>query len=876
MEVFRKDYQPLPFTVDTVELEFDIHSGKTTVKSILHWKQNKDIPSKDETETVILDGDQSSVALRSISLNGIAWNEKEHYKLYPGRMEILASLQDGDQMEIVVDIVPEDNTQLSGLYKSGAMYCTQCEAMGFRRITYFPDRPDNMATFTRVRIEADKREYPVLLSNGNLIEEGEAKQEGRHFTVWSDPFPKPSYLFAAVAGKLGCIKGTYVTRPSGKTVHLGLYSEHANVQKLQYAMECLKRAMKWDEDRFGLEYDLDTFNIVATSSFNMGAMENKGLNIFNTSCVLADQKTATDDDFERVEGIIGHEYFHNWTGNRVTCRDWFQLTLKEGLTVFRDQEFSGDMNSKAVKRIEDVRLLRARQFSEDAGPMAHPIRPESYVAMDNFYTATVYEKGAEIIRMYQTILSVEGFNKGMKLYFERHDGQAVTCDDFLSAMADANNVDLSQFALWYSTPGTPVVTYSHSYEHGIFKLNLSQTSKSETPLYIPVAVGLLDKETGAEQVPTTILILKERSQTFTFDGLQGEVVPSLLRSFSAPIKLLPENGEVNESYLAFLAAHDTDNFNRWEAGQKLYTSLVFKIMKGEPTETTFDYVADAFGRVLADTETTDFSNQAYNLILPTESTLAEEMEIVDPIAISNALESAKEMLARKFQNPIMQRYEKLTKEMENETFKVDANSNGRRRLRNVCLRYLCSIANTKDEKMSAAKTALEHFEKATGMTDKMTAFSVLTSMDDEGATARDLAVQKFYEEAKGDALVLDKWFRVQALAHLPDILDRVRELAKHPDFTLMNPNRARSLVLAFTMNSRGFHHESGAGYELVADIIKEADALNPRLSSRLASNLITWRRYDEKRGQQMKAQLEKLAKMKLSNDLFEIVSRGLK
>ena len=606
------------------------------------------------------------------------------------------------------------------------------------------------------------------------------------------------------------------------------------------------------------------------------SMENKGLNIFNTAYVLADQETATDGDFERVEGVIGHEYFHNWTGNRVTCRDWFQLTLKEGLTVFRDQEFSGDMNSKAVNRIENVRGLRGRQFSEDASPMSHPIRPESYVAMDNFYTATVYSKGAEVIRMYQTILSPEGFNKGMKLYFERHDGQAVTCDDFLSAMADANGVDLSQFALWYSTPGTPVVKYSHSYHDGVFTLNLSQSSKSETPMHIPIAVGLLDMATGEEVVSTTVLDLKEESQTFTFDGLKGDVVPSLLRMFSAPIKLLPESGDVDEEDLAFLAARDTDGFNRWESGQKLFTSLIFQTLDDKVSEKTTAYVSEAFGRALSDKKTTDFSIQAYTLILPSEGTLAEDMEVVDPIGIHKARGTVKKALARKFQAQLLERYNELTEVMAGEEFKVDATSIGRRRLRNVFLEYLCAIRETEEEQEAAAKLAMDHFESATGMTDKMAALTVLASMDEKGADARDKALQKFYDDAKGDALVLNKWFMTQALSDLPDVLDRVKKLTEHPDFTLKNPNRLRSLVSAFTMNAAAFHQESGAGYEFLTDIIKQVDALNPQISSRLAGSLITWRRFDEKRGARMKGELEKLSKMKLSDDLYEIVSRGLK
>lgn len=556
------------------------------------------------------------------------------------------------------------------------------------------------------------------------------------------------------------------------------------------------------------------------------------------------------------------------------------MTLKEGLTVFRDQEFSGDMGSNAVKRIEDVRGLRGRQFNEDAGPMAHPIRPESYISMDNFYTATVYSKGAEIIRMYNTLLSTEGFRKGMDLYFERHDGSAVTCDDFRAAMADANDVDLEQFALWYSTPGTPEVIYSTAYDPdvGIFTLTLSQKSESESPLLIPVAVGLLDKKTGEEVVPTTVLELKEETETFEFPDLKGDVVPSILRGFSAPVKLVSESGSDNESDLAFLAAYDTDGFNKWEAGQKLYTSLIFQNMDGTESAETLDYVNEAFGRTLEDTSTSDYSIKAYALTLPTEATLAEQVDVVDPVAIRKARGTVKKGIARKFQNEIKKQYDDITEDIEAEgEFKVDATSVGRRRLRNVLLDYLCSIKETPEEQKAAAELATAHYEAATGMTDKMAALTALASMDGEGAAARDAALEKFYEDADGDALVLNKWFTVQALADLPDVLERVEKLTEHPDFTLSNPNRCRSLIAAFTMNSAPFHDESGEGYRFLGDIIAQLDKLNPQISSRIAGSLIQWRRYDEKRGALMKAELEKLVAMKpISDDLFEVVSRGLK
>lgn len=852
IEVFRKDYSPLSFTVSNVDLDIDIHEGKTTVKSSLKLKQN----GQDSSE-LVLDGDETCVKLVSIAKNGVDLSEGSDYSLSPGKLT-LSSVADGDTLTTVVEIVPEDNTQLSGIYKSGSMYCSQCEALGFRRITYYPDRPDNMAVFN-VKIAADKKNYPLLLSNGNCESTGEL-DDGRHYAVWSDPYPKPCYLFAVVAGSLGMLEDKFTTK-SGKPVTLRLFSEPHNVGKLDYAMDSLKRSFQWDEDRFGLEYDLGIFNVVAVDDFNMGAMENKSLNIFNTAYVLADQKTATDVDFERVESVIGHEYFHNWTGNRVTCRDWFQLTLKEGLTVFRDQEFSADMHDRAVKRIEDVRGLRARQFAEDAGPMSHPIRPDSYISMDNFYTATVYSKGAEIIRMYQTMLGVSGFRKGMDLYFERHDGQAVTCDDFLSAMADANGVDLSQFGRWYSTSGTPTVTYKTESSNGKFKLTLSQSSKSSTPLHIPISIGLLDKDTGKEVLPTQVLDLKEETQEFTFD--HDNVVLSILRDFSAPVKL---DGDQTRTDLAFLAANDTDGFNRWEAGQKLYTDFIFETMNGKSSDVGA-FCEEAFERALSSSGS-DYSLQAYAMTLPSESTLAEDMEVVDPIGIHKARGTVKKALAAKFEAALTAKYQELTAAMaESSEFKVTAEAIGKRRLRNVILSYLCSLP----DKAAAAKLAKAHFDAAVGMTDKMAGLSELASIE---SPEREAALKEFYEFADGDALVLNKWFSVQALADLPDVLDKVKELKNnHPDFTLRNPNRARSLLSAFTMNAAHFH--TPESYKFISSVLLELDSLNPQISSRMAGCLISWKRYDAERGAQMKEQLEILKKEKLSDDLYEIVNKGL-
>mmetsp|Transcript_13766 Transcript_13766/g.26264 ORF Transcript_13766/g.26264 Transcript_13766/m.26264 type:complete len:1014 (-) Transcript_13766:37-3078(-) len=880
-EIFRNDYKPLPYKVSNVSMNFDIRDGATIVESELTVVPNDAAEGGD----MVLDGEAEALTLLSIQLNGRDLVEGIDYTLEGDTLTIPSKvLGDGTgKLVTKVEIEPETNTQLSGLYKSGTMYCTQCEAMGFRRITFYPDRPDNMAIFDSVRIEANESLYPVLLGNGNKISEG-STEGGRHYATWSDPYPKPSYLFCIVAGNLGSVESSYTTQPSGRKVHLEVFSEPDNVNKLDYAMESLKKSMKWDEDTFGLEYDLDIYNIVAVNDFNMGAMENKGLNVFNTAYVLADPKSAADSDYERIESVIGHEYFHNWTGNRVTCRDWFQLTLKEGLTVYRDQEFSGDMmNSHAVKRIEDVRALRAGQFSQDAGPMSHPIRPESYISMDNFYTATVYSKGAEVIRMYRTLLGKDGFRKGMDLYFERHDGDAVTCDDFLSAMSDANEVDLTQFGLWYSTNGTPTVKYESKYddETKTFYLTLSQESNSDEPMHIPVAVGLLDKVSGKEVVPTKVLDLKEATQTFEFPGLEGDVLPSVLRGFSAPVKLVGSS-EDEEKDWAFLAANDSDGFNRWGNGQSLYASLIFQTLRGEQLSDskTPEYVFEAFQRTLA-LDGDDYSIQAYAMVLPSESTLAEELEVVDPVALHKARGDVKKSIARKFQTEIRAKYDELTSAMQSsgEDFQVDATSIGQRSLRNVLLDYLCAVNETPEERDAASALAMEQFESSYGMTDRYAALSCLVSMDGEESVVarREAALQKFYDDAAGDALVLNKWFGAQALADLPDVLDRVKALTEHPEFTLSNPNRCRSLISAFSMNSAHFHAEGGEGYKFIGETVTKVDKLNPQMSSRMGGSLIQWKRYGEERGASMKAELQKLADMKpISNDLFEVVSRGLK
>eukprot|EP00438_Fugacium_kawagutii_P027524 Skav213239 [mRNA] locus=scaffold5440:48492:50768:+ [translate_table: standard] len=755
------------------------------------------------------------------------------------------------------------------------MYCTQMEAEGFRRFTYHLDRPDVMSKFTSVRLEADEAKCPILLSNGNRTDFGKL-EGGRHFAVWSDPFAKPSYLFAVVAGDLASIQDEFITK-SGRKVHLEIFAAKEDKDKLWHAMRSLQKSMKWDEERFGLEYDLDIYNIVAVKDFNMGAMENKSLNVFNTSLTLAREDTATDDDYERIEGVIGHEYFHNWTGNRVTCRDWFQLTLKEGLTVYRDQEFSSDMGSRARKRIEDVRLLRAAQFPEDNGPMSHPIRPEKYAAVDNFYTATVYRKGAEVIRMYETLLGRDGFRKGMDLYFERHDGNAVTCDDFRSAMQDANGRDLSQFERWYLQAGTPTLKATDSWdaETATYALTLSQTvpdtpgQKDKLPMQIPVRLGLLDPESGKELMGDTVLELCEASQTFELKlekTCSSKPVPSLLRGFSAPVKL---EYDYSDEDLSLLAGFDTDSLNRWEAMQRLGSKAVFDAFEAEDINCFQPdaMLLDAIRRILHDADdlSADLSLIAYALILPTESTLLQEAKPpIDPIRLHDARNRVRKVIATDLELDMRQRYDELTPK-DDEKYVIDGPSASKRRLRNVLLAYLAMSGDAK-----AAELCSEHFKTAKGMTDKLAALSCLCNMP-ESDEAKE-AIDQFLADAKGDANVVDKWFASQARADVDDLLPRVKKLMEHPEFSLKNPNRLRSVVSVFLFSPQ-FHSADGSGYDFAVEIIPKVDALNPRVAARLANAFRTWRLLDEKRQKMILERLADLSKAGLSKDAAEIVSK---
>lgn len=746
--------------------------------------------------------------------------------------------------------------------------------MGFRRIAYHLDRPDVLTKYI-VRLEADKSKYPVLLSNGNRLDEGDLSN-GRHWSLWQDPFPKPSYLFALVAGDLGSIQDEYITA-SGRKVQLGIFSDKENSNKLSHAMYSIKESMKWDEKTFGLECDLDVYNIVATNDFNMGAMENKGLNIFNSAYVLADKTTATDGDYERILGVIAHEYFHNWTGNRVTVRDWFQLTLKEGLTVFRDQWFSSDATSQAVKRIEDVRVLRGRQFAEDQGPMAHPIRPESYISMDNFYTGTVYLKGAEVVRMYRTLLGEEGFKKGMSLYFQRHDGAAITCDDFRAAMADANNVDLTQFDLWYSQAGTPIVDVIQSYDAASKKFSLTlkqhipstpgQPMESKLPMLIPIVTGLLSPSTGAEIVPELVLKLTETEQTFVFDNIGEKPIVSILRDFSAPVKLRIEQSDED---LAFIMAHDTDSFNRWNAGNKLSASIILSLSKLSLEEIAVAELPkayiDAIRVILTSCTATpvDPSLIAYALQLPDLVTLSQDMDVIDVDRLHGARNRVKSILYTALKKEFDAVYVYSSKD---NAYEFNPQEVGRRRLRNTCLDYITSVP-TKD----AVSTANNQFNTATCMTDSISALASFPY----SCAERDNALAKFHKDANGDALVLNKWFSIQAMADIPDLLKQIKTLKTHPDFIISNPNRARSLISVFANNMPHFHDVSGNGYEFVADCIVEIDKLNPQVAARLTSSFSQWKRFDNHRKELMKKELFRIQQTQgLSKDSFEVASRCL-
>ena len=867
-----KDYRPPDWLIETVDLDVSLDPTATTVRAKLRLKPNGAGPPA----PLLLDGEE--LKLRSLAIDGQPLPEGS-FLVTPERLTIAQPPNRPFELTIETIVDPTNNTQLMGLYRAGATYCTQCEAEGFRRITYFLDRPDVMAVYT-TRIEADKNEAPVLLANGNLIAQGDVPGTGRHFAVWHDPFPKPSYLFALVGGELACVSDSFTTM-SGRNVALRIYVEPGKEERSLYAMDSLKRAMRWDEEAFGREYDLDIFMIVAVSAFNMGAMENKGLNVFNDKYVLALPTTATDEDFARIEAIIAHEYFHNWTGDRITCRDWFQLCLKEGLTVFRDQEFSADQRSRAVERISDVRSLRAHQFVEDAGPLAHPVRPELYHEINNFYTTTVYDKGGEVVRMIKTLLGPDLFRQGMDLYFARHDGEAATVEQFVKCFADASGRDFSQFMRWYTQAGTPEVVAAPHYDARTqtFRLDVTQTvpptpgQPTKEPMVIPLTVGLVGRD-GAD-LPLTldgrpltrgVLELKERSHSFIFTGVTERPIPSLNRGFSAPIKLkLP----IEPDDLRFLAAHDPDSFNRWQAVQTLAMSLltgnVSALREGRSVREDQGLMA-ALAAILADSKL-EPAFMALTLTPPSEADIAREIgRDVDPDAVFTARKKLRAAIGEQLGAGLLETYGRMTTPGP---YRPDAAGAGRRALKNVCLDLLA--ATQADD---AIARALSQYDGADNMTDRMAALEIL-SQHDRPERAR--ALDDFYRRYADDPLIIDKWLSLQAVIPEPATVERVRALTSHPAFSMSNPNRVRSLIGVFALaNHTQFNRSDGAGYDFVADIVLALDPKNPQVAARIMGAFRSWRALEERRRARAEATLRRVAAVaSLSRDVGDIVARTL-
>lgn len=849
--IYLADYRPPVFLVDHVDLDFELDPQATIVKARLQLRRNTPGPLR-------LDG--RKLELLSIKLNGEFLGDN-HYALDDSGLTI-HNPPDAAVLETSVRINPSANTELSGLYTSGSGFFTQCEPEGFRKITFFPDRPDVMSRY-HVRMQADAAKFPVLLSNGNRL--ATRVENGIAFAEWEDPHPKPCYLFALVAADLVALKDHFTTR-SGRQVELAVWVERGDETRCAHAMASLKRSMKWDEETFGLEYDLDIFNIAAVSDFNAGAMENKGLNIFNTVYVLADAKSATDTDFQNVERVIAHEYFHNWTGDRVTCRDWFQLSLKEGLTVFRDQEYMSDQFSAAVKRIEEVRLLRTSQFRDDAGPLAHPVRPASYLEINNFYTTTIYEKGAEVVRMYRTIIGREAFRRGMDAYIRKNDNSAATVEDFWEAMQSVTSIDLKQLMLWYSQAGTPEISSTEQWDDATktFSLTLRQSlaptpgQPDKQPMLIPVNVGLLDAQ--GQDLHAETLLLREPEQTFTFKLSGKPEAASLFRHFSAPVKLKGQSRE----RLAFLAAHDNDPFNRWDALQQYATAILLEAIKAH--QAGQDFVLDpglkeAFAATLHHAGR-DPAFAAEALILPAEALLADEMDVADPDAIHQVRQAARAALGKALRDDFVRVYEASSHAAPDD---VSGQAMGARAVRNAALGYLCAGGDT--------NLAVAQFAQAGSMTEKLAALATLA---DWPGPARDEALRSFFQAWETDKMVIDKWFAVQARSNAPDTLARVQALSTHPLMDLRSPNRVRALISAFTGNQSKFHDPSGAGYKLLADFVLRLDKTNPQVAARLVTALGLWRRFDETRQTLMKAELERiLAQEALSSNTYELASKAL-
>ncbi|MDX4946425.1 aminopeptidase N [Providencia manganoxydans] len=862
---YRQDYQAPDYTISEIDLDFNLDPAKTVVTAVSQVKR-----LNANSSTLELHGED--LQLISVEVNGHAWAD---YQEQDSKL-VLSSLPESFTLRIVNEISPEKNTALEGLYVSGDALCTQCEAEGFRHITYYLDRPDVLARYTTT-ITADRQRYPYLLSNGNRIADG-ILEDGRHWVKWQDPFPKPSYLFALVAGDFDVLRDTFVTR-TGREVALELFVDKGNLDRAPWAMQSLKNAMKWDEERFGLEYDLDIYMIVAVDFFNMGAMENKGLNVFNSKYVLAKSETATDKDYLNIESVIGHEYFHNWTGNRITCRDWFQLSLKEGLTVFRDQEFSSDLGSRSVNRINNVKVMRAAQFAEDASPMAHPIRPEKVIEMNNFYTLTVYEKGSEVIRMIHTLLGEEMFQAGIQLYVHRHDGSAATCDDFVQAMEDASNVDLSLFRRWYSQSGTPILTVRDEYfpEKQQYVLHVSQMTpptadqSEKHPLHIPLDIELYGED--GEVIPlqhlgspvNSVLNITQESQSFTFDVVTSRPVPSLLREFSAPVKL---DYPYSDEQLAFLMQYASNEFSRWDAAQQLISNYVKINVENYQAGKTLilpEHVIDAFRAVLL-SDNIDPALAALILTLPSENEMAESFQIIDPDAIHAVADFIAHQLAVGMADEFLAVYQSI----QIDGYRVDHQDIAKRALRNVCLQYIAAG----DDQPLADKLVSKQFYGADNMTDSLAA---LTAASESQLPCLAELMAEFDERWHHDGLVMDKWFTLQGSRPAADVLETVRRLLNHRSFTMSNPNRVRSLVGAFTSgNPAAFHALDGSGYQFLYEILVDLNTRNPQVASRLIEPLIRLKRFDEKRQNLMRNTLEQLKGLdNLSGDLFEKVTKAL-
>ncbi|WP_173484667.1 MULTISPECIES: aminopeptidase N [unclassified Marinobacterium] len=858
--IYLKDYRVPEFLIDSVALRFELDEEETLVFATLQMRRNPE--SHLRNAPLILNGDKD-LQLKRICINDQQVPEGE-YKVTDESLTIEV-VPDQFTLQTLCRIQPQLNTALEGLYRSDGVFCTQCEAEGFRRITYYLDRPDVMSLF-ETTIIADPEQYPVLLSNGNAVDKG-VTDDGRHWATWQDPHPKPAYLFALVAGDLSCIEDQFTTA-SGREVQLQIFAEPKDHDKLAYAMESLKRSMRWDEEVYGREYDLDIYMIVAVDFFNMGAMENKGLNIFNTSCVLASQKTTTDLGFQRVEAVVAHEYFHNWSGNRVTCRDWFQLSLKEGFTVFRDAEFSADMNSRTVKRIEDVTLLRTAQFAEDAGPMAHAVRPESFIEISNFYTLTVYEKGAEVVRMIHQLLGEETFRKGTDLYFDRHDGQAVTTDDFVAAMEEASGRDLTQFKRWYSQAGTPVVEVSDQWDaaSGTYQLTFKQSCPStpgqdhKAPFHMPIRFGLLTQE-GTE-LSSGVLELTEEVQSISFEGLSEQPTPSLLRGFSAPIKL---RFNYTDEQLLHLMRFDTDGFNRWESGQRYLVNKLQAGIAGAAVESNAALL-DAW-RALLEDESLDEAMLAKLCTLPSEAYLSELAEVIDVEAIHATRKAFVKALGKALAPEWLAVYQRCTSK---EAYQPTADQVAKRSLKNLALSYLIA-ANYE----GAIELAMEQFNSADNMTDQQSALAALVHSEDAQAAKQALAA--FKQQWSGEALVMNSWFSLQACDSKEGALDRVKALENDELFDAKNPNKLRSLIGAFaSANPVQFHAPDGSGYQYLADWIIRLNEQNPQIASRMLTPLTRWKRYTSDKQKLMRAQLERIMKQKaLSPDVYEVVSKSL-